>query len=151
MEAVSLLEAVRGGVDEADRDVLVHEEEHRGHERRHEGGPARLVVVHQLVGLVLGDQCGLYIRCIIHRWVTIVSTWPGATHPDGEVEDVDEPGPAQRGGEGVRDEERGERGALGLGERGDVAAHQHACFSIGRSVRFGGQCDMCGVGVFNQP
>lgn len=51
-----------------------------------------------------------------------------ATHPDGEVKDVDKPGPAQRGGEGVRDEERGESGALGLGERGDVAAHQHACF-----------------------
>ena len=59
VEAVSLLEAVRGGVDEADRDVLVHEEEHRGHERRHEGGPARLVVV--VVGLMLGDLSRLCI------------------------------------------------------------------------------------------
>ena len=45
MEAVALLELVRGGVDEADGDVLVHEEEHRGHERGDEGGPARLLLL----------------------------------------------------------------------------------------------------------
>jgi hypothetical protein len=50
------------------------------------------------------------------------------THPYGEVEDVDEPGPAQGGGEGVRDEQRGERLALvRLGQRRDEAAHEHAC------------------------
>lgn len=54
MEAVALLELVRGGVDEADRDVLVHEEEHRRHERRHERRPPRLRPV--VNGLCWGER-----------------------------------------------------------------------------------------------
>jgi hypothetical protein len=40
--AGALAESVSRGIDQADRDVLVHEEQHARHQRRQEGRPARL-------------------------------------------------------------------------------------------------------------